>query len=160
LTIFGMLRAEDVAGAPSRPGAPEGTPAALPSMRGLTLGLLGPSPLEPPRKERRRARRVQPPTAVEVKVIPHGAILVQDISPVGMLVEYEQAFKYGDIYQAELGRDDQQVRVRLQVIRSTVVRAKDRDTGVSTIRYRTGFQFVEPIPPGLSAIVAELTDTP
>lgn len=158
LTIFRILPAGDGAGASSRSATPpDRTPAGPVSPRGLTLELLGPSPHEPsPRKERRRARRVQPRTAVEVNVIPHGAILVRDISAIGMLVEYEQPFKYGDTYEAELRREDQQVRLRLQVIRSTVVRTNESRT--SAICYHTGFQFLEPVPPDLFTVVSELAE--
>ncbi|MDH7500801.1 MAG: hypothetical protein QHH30_10530 [candidate division NC10 bacterium] len=79
-----------------------------------------------------------------------------NISELGLVVEQEAAFKFGMTYEAELRRSDQSLRLRLRVVRSSVVRTAG--TGSSTIGYRTAFAFVDPVPPAFFTLIPELAE--
>jgi hypothetical protein len=147
----------------SSAGRTERTPAASmpgatpPSPDRFSFRLLGPTPEPAPaRKERRRMQRVHPRRLVELHLAPHGLLNVMDISAYGLQIEHERPMRFGETYQAELRYADDRARVRVQVAWSALVPKGER--GASAIRYRTGFQFLEPVPPALLATLPRLSE--
>jgi hypothetical protein len=79
-----------------------------------------------------------------------------DISAYGLQIEHERPMRFGETYQAEVRHEDDRARVRVQVAWSALV---PRTDGAPTaIRYRTGFQFLDPVPPALLATLAHLSE--
>ncbi|MDH7500231.1 MAG: PilZ domain-containing protein [candidate division NC10 bacterium] len=120
------------------------------------LGFLSTPALPHPRRERRRAKRVRPQRLLQIQFSMSGPLHVLDISTSGLAVEHESAFQFGSSYEAEIHRAEQNIRLRLQVVRSLV--DPEAGKGRSAIRYRTAFQFLDAVPPALFTLVPELCE--
>ncbi len=103
-------------------------------------------------------QRFRPRGPMELHLAPHAPFSVMDISAHGVQIEHERPLRFGETYQAELRHADERARVRVQVAWSALVPASPR--GTSAIRYRTGFRFMEPVPPALLATLSRLSEAP
>ena len=113
-----------------------------------------PSVAPAPRRERRRARRVQPKTHLHVRLCQIALLEAVDVSSVGLLVEHSFPFKPRENCEVELRRSGQTVRLRGEVVRSFVVR---RDGSTGSLRYRTALQFLE-TPQEIFSLLPELVE--
>ena len=107
-----------------------------------------------PRRERRRAKRVRPKEPVHVRLSWGPPLPILDISAVGLLVELTRLVKPGTRCEVELERSGQTVRLRGEVVRSSVASGTGSDTG---LQYRTAVQFLA-TPPALFTLVPELSE--
>ena len=160
-TLFKRLEADSPSascGEPPSDHRPSSPVTSVPEPSSdLRVTLLKPIPAAPaPRKERRGAKRVQPHRPLHIEFSLDQPLQVMDISASGLVVEQETAFKFGTTYEADLRRSDQSLRLRLQVVRSFVVRTVG--TSGPAIRYRTAFQFVDVVPPAFFTLIPELSE--
>ncbi len=164
LTFFVQLHASTEVGVPPPPSPSPAAPPSQPEtaesvsqepMDDSQLRRLLSSPtVKASRKERRAARRVQPSPPLELLLPRHVPIPVLDISTMGVLIEHESAFRFGETFDAEFRRAGRKVSLRAEVVRSAVSLVKS--SSGSAIRYRTAFKFLDPPLPVLLALLPEL----
>jgi len=148
----------------SRPGriSPQREPYLPPPFRrrpSPDSQVLGSPPIAPvavPRGERRRAKRVRPQRPLQILISTNKPLEILDISTSGLAVEHETAFSFGFNYEAEIGHSKQKIRLRLQMVRSLI--GPTLGKGSSAIRYRTGFQFLDALPPAFFTLIPELCE--
>jgi len=139
---------------PHEPGPSGPTMPAPPADLQLRRFSVLPEAAPAPRRERRRAKRVRPKEPVHVRLSWGPPLPILDISAVGLLVELTRLVKPGTRCEVELARSGHTVRLRGEVVRSSVASGTGSDTG---LQYRTAVQFLA-TPPTLFTLVPELSE--
>lgn len=109
-----------------------------------------------PHRERRRAQRVQPKEPLEVRLFQQAPLQALDISANGLLVEHSLPFPPGAVCDVELCRAGRTIRLRGQVVRSSLTGG---GKGPVAIRYRTAMEFLQ-APETIFAVLPELPRAP
>ncbi len=107
------------------------------------------------RAESRTAKRIKPSEALLVHLSWVGPLRVVNISATGVLLEHTEPFRPGSIYDVELRRCGQAIRLRGRVVRCVATAPSGGSR--AALRYCSGVHFLE-APPDLLSFLPELSE--